>query len=1323
MNKKRGALPLAFATAFALSAVSAQANMIAMSVGNIANPSSVNFAVPVSSNAYANEYRKFSFPVWEGLKFTFVLENTSTFYDFDVYYAPSREFVNKDAFLASLIKVGETSSSSKSFTFEESSQPTKIRASSANQASAQGYLHFVPKYANAQATSVTKLEIASISILNQSDFDADALTNVSIMYPSSAFNVLPQTSSVFSLASIDTSNSYYENNRLYFEKGYLHANGVTKFYTPSKSQAAAALPDGYAFSTWNFDQSASCFYKIIEPGEVNGNGFLYGDSYGSVGTSDTSKTLYPFTYNLYCPNVTSGNPADWFLNESVPSQSFDMVFNRLGTADLHNKVVVTPSATAMRRFADTVSISVADPTSSYCSSVSYNPDYVGTDGQCKISFDKLEGTEIVSSSLGLVMSAETTGVKKIDIKLLKKEGGKWYFVDKLSPVSISVTDVSALSIDPASTNLVVKKGQRLTTNSLLVSGEASSNVKLSVKNSSGQTLLEEGAETLSLQTSSSGSLTRQISTRTDAQVLSVDARSIGDTVPLTVAADYAYDLNKVKSASQTINVKVMPSSDMAVSPQQTTATVYNDKAYTLAYRIQLMDQPSLAFSESNFGAGWTASVKVRETGTSNWNASPSVVGTYANGQLSVSVDGQTLVSGKAYELLVEFTNPTLNNVVVSGQQSFSVVANSSVSGSFNISNTSAIAGMPVTANLTLDDMTDSGLLNVQSIAFKYRKSGDTAWINSSTSEISNNGLTMTKLMTTGGNYDFMVITTSKSGMAWESPVKSVAVSSSAVLDVAFTNNNIQLFKTEKAVVELVPGQSELRTLDDAVILVKSARDGSWMKFINSASPIDAFASALDVQQSLAIENVSATLVNGKLELINQGSTALKNDMANLTFLAIDKSLFNYWAAEIAAGRATESQAKAAIEKIMARAKVASGRVTWNVAKAPRLQVAGLYSNNEAGVTQNILITAGNSISRYSGDFNKVKGFFVGVDGQNIPIEIVNGAAQIAWTPNIDTVDPVGIAPESRIHLWYENEAGNKIKNPVANKVSSWGDDFVRVFRMNTFNYLFPTYSLNVSLDYQFAPAQFNVKLASAPVSQYQLRKFPMTYTWSVVNNDTAAVDSVTFRANKERFYGEFKKSGTYTLTLNYIDGKGNTGVATQVLEILEPVAMEITLKDSFSNAFMRAPLSASVTAMINGGHKKERIANAKWYIDDALVKNVSTGVLTRNLFSDIGQGEKVIKVELTTTLGRTFTTSKTYSVNENQLPVCQAIEKQSYASYDRYTVTCSDSDGKIRSYKWMINGEVATPISYRISVPKTTSVSSISVQAVDDTGAESISTN
>lgn len=1313
--------------AIALSLTSLSAQAYTFTVSGATTNMGVGYGPIVNNNGYYDSMTGLT--VYEGVDITIGFNSTLTsFFDYDIYYTPKRQLGTETEALAKLVKVGTLSQASPTFTFNESSMPGKILGGDIN--ASQGRLHFVPKTAEFKEQKDYRTVFNfSANIVNQSAFDADAQSNRTIpatldIYPQRVNNI----NGVFKVGSIDPTKFEYKivnNTSIYqiiLDKAMINDAGVYNIGTP----AGNSLEIQTDSTTWF--RSAKCTAKIYEPGEVNGNGKL-GTNWGGISAAyDTSKTQYPFDLHLFCPD--SSDPNKWFVGgtQTTPTQIVSAVYNRLGPADLQSKVKLTPSATTMRRFADSVTIEASDVSASYCpSGVSLDANLAGTEGACKVTYETPEGVNLVNTGSNLVMTANTAGTKVIKPFLHQYLGGKWYFSSDLTPVSITVNDIATPSLDPTSAaSMVVKKGQRLTTNELRMIAEANANVKLSLANAAGKTLLSDQAETLSLNTSSTGDVLQKLSTLTDSQALSTDTRNVGDTLPLTVKLKYAYDALDEKAHTQVLNVKVMPASDMQVSNGQTSPTVYTDGPSTFTYKLQLVDQPALPFSEGAFGAGWTGSVKVRQVGSSTWTTNAGVVGTYANGQLSVTVDGTTLLSGQSYELLVEFTNPTLNNVVISTQQTFSVIQNTSVTGTLSLSNTSLIAGTPVVANLALSDMTDLGLANVASVTFKYRKQGDAVWINAAANEITNNGLTMTKQMTTGGIYEFMVTTKSKSNMTWDSEVKTLSVSASATLDLALSNPNIQLFKAEEAKLSIEVSDRELRSMSDAVLLAKSARDGAWMIVDDGgSSTVNEFTAALGIQSQFAVANTATNYGNSTLSLVSQStSSATQNDSVSLTFLAIDKSVFAYWSTEIAAGRATIENAAAAISQLISRGKIAPARITWNAAKMPRLSVAGLDTTTEAGVTQTLLLTASHAISKYSGSYNKIKGFFVGSDGQNIPINFVNGAAQISWTPNIDTIDPANIAPESRIHVWYENDTGNKVKNPVANKLASWSDDFVRTYRMATFKYQFPQYVLNVSTDYQFAPAKFNVKIASSvPVSQYQLRKFPMTYTWSVANNDATAVDSVTFRASKERFSGEFLKAGTYTVTLNYMDGKGNTGVATQVLEILEPIAMEITFKDSFSNKYMRAPLSASVTALISGGHKKERIANAKWYIDDVLVKDVSKGSLTRHLFTDLAAGNKTVKVEFTTTLGRTFSGTKSYTVNENQLPVCQSIVKQEYAFYDRYTANCTDVDGKIKLHKWVVNGESVSPTSNRITVPRATVVNSISVQAVDDAGAESTPVN
>ena len=77
-------------------------------------------------------------------------------------------------------------------------------------------------------------------------------------------------------------------------------------------------------------------------------------------------------------------------------------------------------------------------------------------------------------------------------------------------------------------------------------------------------------------------------------------------------------------------------------------------------------------------------------------------------------------------------------------------------------------------------------------------------------------------------------------------------------------------------------------------------------------------------------------------------------------------------------------------------------------------------------------------------------------------------------------------------------------------------------------------------------------------------------------------------------------------------------------------------------------------------------------------------------------------------------------VNDNQLPTCELERSESDSSWI-YLASCEDTDGRVRSYEWTVDGELSGQSSNRLSIIKRhyEAEPSISVIGFDDAGEAS----
>jgi hypothetical protein len=196
----------------------------------------------------------------------------------------------------------------------------------------------------------------------------------------------------------------------------------------------------------------------------------------------------------------------------------------------------------------------------------------------------------------------------------------------------------------------------------------------------------------------------------------------------------------------------------------------------------------------------------------------------------------------------------------------------------------------------------------------------------------------------------------------------------------------------------------------------------------------------------------------------------------------------------------------------------------------------------------------------------------------------------------------------------------------------------------------------------------------------------ITYNWDFG-------DGTTYTSNRATYvYKEYDNPGVYTISLNVADEDGNTDSDSVQLTLNEPDPIELTIKPSYSNAYMRAPLNLYTRVYKSGGHPRDRIQSYDWKVNGVSASDRS---LFYHTMADPGTYN--LSLDITTMYEDTATASETVTVNANQAPVCDFTWKDYPKSKVTYfTPQCSDPDGRIRMYHWSLGDgtETTSPRAY-----------------------------
>lgn len=196
----------------------------------------------------------------------------------------------------------------------------------------------------------------------------------------------------------------------------------------------------------------------------------------------------------------------------------------------------------------------------------------------------------------------------------------------------------------------------------------------------------------------------------------------------------------------------------------------------------------------------------------------------------------------------------------------------------------------------------------------------------------------------------------------------------------------------------------------------------------------------------------------------------------------------------------------------------------------------------------------------------------------------------------------------------------------------------------------------------------------------------ITYNWDFG-------DGTTYTSNRATYvYKEYDNPGVYTITLDVADEDGNTDSDSVQLTLNEPDPIELIIKPSYSNAYMRAPLNMYTRVYKTGGHPRDRIQSYDWKVNGESASDRSLFYYTM-----ADPGTYNLSLDIKTMYDDAASASETVTVNANQAPVCDFT----WQDYPKSKVTyfspqCSDPDGRIRMYHWSLGDgtETTSPRAY-----------------------------
>jgi hypothetical protein len=218
----------------------------------------------------------------------------------------------------------------------------------------------------------------------------------------------------------------------------------------------------------------------------------------------------------------------------------------------------------------------------------------------------------------------------------------------------------------------------------------------------------------------------------------------------------------------------------------------------------------------------------------------------------------------------------------------------------------------------------------------------------------------------------------------------------------------------------------------------------------------------------------------------------------------------------------------------------------------------------------------------------------------------------------------------------------------------------------------------------------------------------ITYNWDFG-------DGTTYASARTRYARkEYSQPGQYNVTMKAVDQDGNTDMETYPLDLRWPDPIVLSIKKSFTNRYMKAPLGVFMTARKTGGHPRDSFLTYHWKMNNQDVSGKYAA--SAKMYEP---GDYNLSLDITTKYGYSASALDTVTVNANQKPVCDFT----YEDKPAYNVTyfmakCTDSDGSIVKYNWDF-GNGTTSGMYRTYTRYSGGGSyEVTLTGTDDSGAE-----
>lgn len=307
----------------------------------------------------------------------------------------------------------------------------------------------------------------------------------------------------------------------------------------------------------------------------------------------------------------------------------------------------------------------------------------------------------------------------------------------------------------------------------------------------------------------------------------------------------------------------------------------------------------------------------------------------------------------------------------------------------------------------------------------------------------------------------------------------------------------------------------------------------------------------------------------------------------------------------------------------------------------------------------------------------------------LPDGTVRSGHDVVYTPTED-----GKTLPFTYRVWLDGYKETTVKE-VVKEVDTWA-------------YYFPTFYSGQRQYFKLAPTTIEVRNTT------KLPSFPgVVYDIKVTHGE--GVTDVSFDKEKGRYVGTINEPGIHSVFITLSDNRGNSETQEHLFAVDESEPMQAKITPSYSNQFMRAPLSVNMSSSIELDHPSDNLKEFSWVLDGVLVKDT----MRRQLFANLPEGDHTIEFKALSDFGQRALVRHDFTVLKNKPAECDLQQSDTTTSW-RVKMSCVDTDGRIVAYRWKIDGETIGNTSYAISLTKALNPGSHEIEAVaiDDSGDE-----